>query len=79
VVRREVVASKVGRAWLNDAGLAQSLMDACVATAGLEQGVTAIRQQGVDTDGITGTPTFIVNGTKVVGNVPLAAITSYFR
>ena len=64
---------------LRDAGLAQSLIDACVATAGLEAGVTAIRQQGVDTHGITGTPTFIVNGTKVVGNVPLAALTSYFK
>ena len=64
---------------LRDAGLAQSLIDACVATGGLEQGVTAIRQQGSDTYGITGTPTFIVNGTKVVGNVPLAAITSYFK
>ena len=64
---------------LRNAGLAQSLIDACVATAGLEQGVTAIRQQGNDTYGITGTPTFIVNGTKVVGNVPLAALTSYFK
>jgi protein-disulfide isomerase len=64
---------------LRDAGLAQSLIDACMATAGLEAGVTAIRQQGVDTHGITGTPTFIVNGTKVVGNVPLAALTSYFK
>jgi len=64
---------------LRDAGLAQSLIDACIATAGLEAGVTAIRQQGVDAHGITGTPTFIVNGTKVVGNVPLAALTSYFK
>ena len=64
---------------LREAGLAQSLMDACLATTGLEAGVTAIRQQGVDAYGITGTPTFIVNGTKVVGNVPLAAITSYFK
>lgn len=64
---------------LRDAGLAQALIDACMATAGLEAGVTAIRQQGVDTHGITGTPTFIVNGTKVVGNVPLAALTSYFK
>lgn len=64
---------------LRDAGLAQSLIDACVAAGGLEQGVTAIRQQGIDTYGITGTPTFIVNGTKVVGNVPLSAITSYFK
>ena len=64
---------------LRDAGLAQSLIDACVATAGLEAGVTAIRQQGVDAYGITGTPTFIVNGNKVVGNVPLAALTSYFK
>jgi len=64
---------------LRDAGLAQSLIDACMATAGLEAGVTAIRQQGVDAYGITGTPTFIVNGNKVVGNVPLAALTSYFK
>jgi len=64
---------------LRNAGLAQSLIDACVATAGLEQGVTAIRQQGSDAYGISGTPTFIVNGTKVVGNVPLAVLTSYFK
>jgi protein-disulfide isomerase len=64
---------------LRDAGLSQSLIDACVATGGLEQGVTAIRQQGVDTYGVSGTPTFIVNGAKVVGNVPLAALTSYFQ
>jgi protein-disulfide isomerase len=64
---------------LRDAGLAQSLIDACVATGGLEEGVTAIRQQGSDTYRITGTPTFIVNGTKIVGNVPLSAITSYFK
>ena len=64
---------------LRNAGLAQSLIDACLATAGLESGVTAVRQQGSDAYGITGTPTFIVNGTKVVGNVPLAALTSYFK
>ena len=64
---------------LRDAGLAQSLIDACVATPGLEAGVTAIRQQGVDAYGISGTPTFIVNGTKVVGNVPLTALTGYFK
>jgi protein-disulfide isomerase len=64
---------------LHDAGLAQSLIDACAATPGLEAGVAAIRQQGSDAYGITGTPTFIVNGTKIVGNVPLSAITSYFK
>jgi protein-disulfide isomerase len=64
---------------LRNAGLAQSLVDACLATAGLEAGVTAIRQQGIDAYGITGTPTFIVNGNKVVGNVPLASLSSYFK
>jgi protein-disulfide isomerase len=64
---------------LRDAGLAQSLIDACLATPGLEAGVTAVRQQGIDGYGITGTPTFIVNGNKVVGNVPLSAITSFFK
>jgi protein-disulfide isomerase len=64
---------------LRDAGLAQSLIDACLASAGLDAGVTAIRQEGATTYGINGTPTFIVNGVKIVGNVPLTAITSYFR
>jgi protein-disulfide isomerase len=64
---------------LRDAGLSQPLIDACVATPGLEQGVAAIRQQGIDAYGVNATPTFIVNGTKIVGNVPLVAITSYFR
>jgi protein-disulfide isomerase len=64
---------------LRDAGLAQSLIDACVATSGLEAGVTAIRQQGVDSYAVNATPTFIVNGTKVVGNVPLATLASYFK
>jgi protein-disulfide isomerase len=64
---------------LRDAGLAQALIDACVATPGLETAVTAIRQQGADTYGINGTPTFIVNGAKIVGNVPLATITGYFK
>ena len=64
---------------LRDAGLAQSLIDACAATTGLEEGVNAIRQQGAAAHGVTGTPTFIVNGTRIVGNVPLTAITSYFK
>jgi len=64
---------------LRDAGLAQSLIDACLASSGLDAGVTAIRQEGATTYGINGTPTFIVNGVKIVGNVPLSAITSYFR
>jgi protein-disulfide isomerase len=64
---------------LRAAGLSQSLMDACLATPGLEDGIVAIRQQGADQYGVDATPTFIVNGNKVVGNVPLAAITSYFR
>jgi protein-disulfide isomerase len=64
---------------LRDAGLAQSLIDACLASPGLDAGVTAIRQEGATTYGINGTPTFIVNGVKVVGNVPLATITSYFK
>jgi protein-disulfide isomerase len=64
---------------LRAAGLAQSLVDACVATDGLEAGVTAIRQQGVDTWGVNATPTFIVNGIKIVGNVPLTTLTGYFK
>ncbi len=64
---------------LRSAGLAQSLIDACVTTAGLEQGVNEMRDQGIAAYGISGTPTFIVNGTRVVGNVPLATLTSYFK
>jgi protein-disulfide isomerase len=64
---------------LRDAGLSQGLMDACLATPGLEDGILAIRQQGITTYGINATPTFVVNGNVIVGNQPLAAITSYFR
>lgn len=64
---------------LRDAGMAQSLLTACAANAALEQGVMAVRQEGIDAYGVTGTPTFIVNGNRLVGNVPLAALTSYFK
>ena len=64
---------------LRDAGLSQALMDACLATPGLEDGIMAIRQQGITAYGINATPTFVVNGNIIVGNQPLAAITSYFR
>lgn len=67
------------RTLLRDAGMAQSLLDACAANSALEQGVMAIRQGGIDTYGVNATPTFIVNGIRVVGNVPLGALTSYFR
>lgn len=67
------------RAVLRDAGMAPPLLDACAANSALEQGVMAIRQEGVDTYGVNATPTFIVNGTRVVGNVPLGTLTSYFR
>ena len=46
--------------------------DACLASSELRNGVMAIRESGLGTYGITGTPTFIINGQKVVGAYPYA-------
>ena len=49
-------------------------VDACLASTELRNGVLAIKQAGQSTYSISGTPTFIINGQKVVrrGVTPLS-------
>jgi protein-disulfide isomerase len=53
-------------------GITAATVDACLASSELRNGVLAIRESGLGTYGITGTPTFIINGQKVVGAYPYA-------
>jgi protein-disulfide isomerase len=48
-------------------GITSSDVDACLATTGLRDGIFGIRSAGSATYGVNATPTFIINGQKVVG------------
>jgi len=53
-------------------GITSSDVDACLASTELRNGVLSIGSAASQTHGITGTPTFIINGQKVSGAVPFA-------
>jgi protein-disulfide isomerase len=53
-------------------GISSADVDACLASTELRNGVIAIREAGKSTHGISGTPTFIINGQKVIGAYPYA-------
>jgi len=60
------------KAVVSPLGITSSDVDACLASTELRNGVLAIKQAGQSTYGITGTPTFIINGQKVIGAYPYA-------
>ncbi len=60
-------------------GMSQATIDACLADTDLRTGILKIRQDGIQQYGVDATPTFIVNGDKVVGNVPLSELERHFR
>jgi protein-disulfide isomerase len=53
-------------------GITSNDVDACLASTELRNGVLAIKQGGTQTYGVNVTPTFIINGQKVVGALPYA-------
>jgi protein-disulfide isomerase len=53
-------------------GMTSNDVDACLASAELRAGVLAISQSGTQDYAVNATPTFIVNGQKVVGALPFA-------
>ncbi len=53
-------------------GISSADVDACLASTELRNGVLAIKQAGQSTYSISGTPTFIINGQKVIGAYPYA-------
>jgi protein-disulfide isomerase len=52
------------------AGLSKDKVDACLQDRTLLRDIQVRAREGEETYNITGTPTFIINGTKVVGAVP---------
>jgi protein-disulfide isomerase len=53
-------------------GITSADVDACLASTELQNGVLATRDAGRSTYGISGTPTFIINGQTVLGAYPYA-------
>lgn len=53
-------------------GMTSNDVDACVASTELRNGILAIQQGGVQDYGINATPTFLINGQKVLGALSYA-------
>jgi protein-disulfide isomerase len=53
-------------------GMTSADVDACLASTELRNGVLAIKQTGQSSYSISGTPTFVINGQKVIGAYPYA-------
>jgi len=49
------------------AGMSRATVDACVTNAELQANLIELQEYGAEVDGVTGTPTFFINGTKIVG------------
>lgn len=63
------------------AGFTQESFEACLKNQELLDNVNSMRKQAAETFGVTGTPSFFINGEKYSGNISLeemsAAIDSY--
>ncbi len=53
-------------------GMSQKKADACLSDKALEDGIQAIQLGGQQSYGVNATPTFIINGQKIVGSQPFA-------
>jgi protein-disulfide isomerase len=53
-------------------GLSSNVVDTCLASTELRNGVLAIKDAGAQTYGVSGTPTFVINGQVVLGAYPYA-------
>jgi protein-disulfide isomerase len=60
------------KAAVSPLGITSSDVDACLASTELRDGVMAIRSTASQTRGINATPTFILNGTKILGALSFA-------
>jgi protein-disulfide isomerase len=57
-------------------GMTSSVVETCLASTELRNGVLAVKNGGAQTYGVTGTPTFIINGQVVPGAYPYAYFAS---
>jgi protein-disulfide isomerase len=60
-------------------GMSGADVDACLASTDLRNGIMNIRTGGQNEFGVNGTPTFIINGQKVVGAQPYATFDAILR
>ncbi len=56
----------------NILGMPLEKADACISDKALEDGIQVIKNDGQQLYGVNATPTFIINGQKVVGSLPFA-------
>jgi protein-disulfide isomerase len=61
------------KAALAPLGMGFTLMDSCLQSTELRNGVTRIRQEGQSQHGVNVTPTFLVNEQKILGALPYPA------
>ena len=61
------------------AGFSKESFDACLANQALFEGLDEVKKLGARKFGITGTPTFFINGTKAVGALTLEEMESYIQ
>ena len=60
-------------------GMSQPVIDACKASTTLRDGILKMKQDALQQYNYPYVPTFIVNGTQLVGDQPLPAIVALFR
>jgi len=61
------------------AGFSKESFDACLANQALFEGLDEVKNLGARKFGITGTPTFFINGAKAVGALTLEEMESYIE
>ncbi len=61
------------------AGFSKESFDACLANQALFEGLDEVKERGFRKFGVTGTPTFFINGTKAVGALTLEEMESYIQ
>jgi protein-disulfide isomerase len=59
---------------VKQAGIGQDQFNACTANQSILDGVTTVQNRGKEKFGVGATPTFFINGVKVEGEQPIAAI-----
>jgi protein-disulfide isomerase len=60
-------------------GFSKESFDACLANQALFEGLDEVKNRGARKFGVTGTPTFFINGVKAVGALTLEQMESYIQ
>lgn len=60
-------------------GMTSNDVDACLASTDLRNGILSMKQGGTEEHGVNATPTFVINGVKVVGALSYAEFASIIQ